>query len=77
MIRERIAELTQRYNENRTKVMQLNQQILQLQSERDRLLTVDHSLRGGLAELEHVLKNQSPKEKKEEEEEPEKDKDTA
>ena len=66
-IRERISELTRKYEENRAKITQLQQQIMQLQQEVARLREVDHSLRGGLSELERFLKSQTPEEKTQEE----------
>ena len=58
-IRERISELTQRWESNQVKVVQLQQEVA-------RLLEVDHSLRGGLSELGRILKGQAPEEYMEE-----------
>jgi len=66
-IRERISELTQSWEDNQTKIMRLQQQIIQLQQEVQRLREVDQSLRGGISELERLLKSQTPPEEKEEE----------
>jgi len=72
-LRERVSELTRRYEDNRVKIVQLQQQIVQLQQEVKRLLEVDHSLRGGLSELGRLLKGQAPEEAPQEEKEEEPD----
>jgi len=48
------------------KIVKLQQQITQFQQEEERLLTVDQSLRGGLSELERILRSQAPEEKEKE-----------
>lgn len=65
-IRERLSELTQKWDSNQVKIVKLQQQIIQLQQEVERLLTVDQSLRGGLSELERIVRSQVPEEKKKE-----------
>jgi len=67
-IRERISELTRKYEDNRAKMVQLQQQITRLQQEAQRLLEVDHSLRGGISELKRLLGSQASKEEEETEE---------
>ncbi len=65
-IRERLSELTQKWESNQVKILKLQQQITQFQQEAEQLLTVDQSLRGGLSELERILRSQSPEEKEKE-----------
>jgi len=67
-IRERISELTRKYEDNRAKMVQLQQQITRLQQEAQRLLEVDQSLRGGISELKRLLGSQASKEEEETEE---------
>jgi len=66
--RERISELTQKWESNQVNIVKLQQQITQLQQEVERLLMVDQSLRGGLSELERIL-IQTPEEDTEKKEE--------
>lgn len=65
-IKERIAELTQKWESNQVRIVKLQQQITQLQQELERLFQVDQSLRGGLSELERIVRSQAPEEKKKE-----------
>lgn len=57
--KERISELTQKWESNQVKIMQLQKEV-------QRLLQVDQSLRGGISELERLLRSQAPKEEKKE-----------
>ena len=66
--RERISELTQKWESNQVNIVKLQQQITQLQQEVERLLMVDQSLRGGISELERIL-SQTPEEDTEKKEE--------
>ena len=65
-ISARIAELTQKWENNQQEIMRHQQQILQLQQEVQRLRELDQSLRGGISELERLLKDQAPEEDTEE-----------
>lgn len=73
-VRERISELTQKWEGNQVEIMRLQQQIMQFQQELARLLEVDQSLRGGLSELGRILKDQAPEEDMEEAPEDKKEK---
>jgi len=61
-IRERLSELTQKWESNQVKIVKLQQQITQFQQEEERLLQVDQSLRGGLSELERIIRDSTPEE---------------
>lgn len=66
-ISDRISELTQKWENNQQEIMRRQQQILQLQQEVQRLSELDQSLRGGISELERILRSQTPPEETEEE----------
>lgn len=68
-ISERISELTQKWEDNQTKIVWHQQQILQLQQEVQRLREVDQSLRGGISELERLLRSEDKAEEIPEEKE--------
>jgi len=59
-IGERISELTRKWEGNQVKIMQLQQEV-------QRLIEVDQSLRGGISELDRIIRSQVPDEEKIEE----------
>ena len=58
-IRERITELNRKWESNQVKIIQIRQEL-------ERLLQMDQSLRGGISELEHILRSQAPEEEEKE-----------